>query len=123
MRNRLNQARTRRTGPRCVQNYTRSVASAFILLFDLLFLVTFKKMYVQKQKELQKQYEKQEKKLRDLKAGGKSTKQAVRFSHTHTHTHNTHTHTHTHLFLECKILGTLEIDSSSGLSGEKRLCK
>lgn len=39
--------------------------------------VTFKKMYVQKQKELQKQYDKQEKKLRDLKAGGKSTKQAV----------------------------------------------
>ncbi|XP_023665569.1 ATP-binding cassette sub-family F member 1 isoform X2 [Paramormyrops kingsleyae] len=38
--------------------------------------LTFKKMYVQKQKELQKQYDKQEKKLRDLKAGGKSTKQA-----------------------------------------------
>lgn len=34
-------------------------------------------MYVQKQKELQKQYEKQEKKLKELKAGGKSTKQAV----------------------------------------------
>lgn len=34
-------------------------------------------MYVQKQKELQKQYDKQEKKLRELKAGGKSTKQAV----------------------------------------------
>lgn len=34
-------------------------------------------MYVQKQKELQKQYDKQEKKLKDLKAGGKSTKQAV----------------------------------------------
>lgn len=34
-------------------------------------------MYVQKQKELQKQYEKQEKKLKVLKAGGKSTKQAV----------------------------------------------
>lgn len=43
-------------------------------------------MYVQKQKELQKQYDKQEKKLKDLKAGGKSTKQAVRFTHTHTHT-------------------------------------
>lgn len=42
-------------------------------------------MYVQKQKELQKQYDKQEKKLKDLKAGGKSTKQAVRFTHTHTH--------------------------------------
>uniref|UniRef100_A0A6Q2X1Q5 ABC transporter domain-containing protein n=1 Tax=Esox lucius TaxID=8010 RepID=A0A6Q2X1Q5_ESOLU len=39
--------------------------------------LTFKKMYVQKQKELQKQYDKQEKKLKDLKAGGKSTKQAV----------------------------------------------
>ena len=34
-------------------------------------------MYVQKQKEMQKQYDKQEKKLKDLKAGGKSTKQAV----------------------------------------------
>lgn len=40
--------------------------------------VTFKKMYVQKQKELQKQYDKQQKKLKELKAGGKSTKQAVR---------------------------------------------
>ncbi|XP_057210328.1 ATP-binding cassette sub-family F member 1 isoform X2 [Triplophysa rosa] len=38
--------------------------------------LTFKKMYVQKQKELLKLYEKQEKKLKDLKAGGKSTKQA-----------------------------------------------
>ncbi|XP_043938216.1 ATP-binding cassette sub-family F member 1 [Protopterus annectens] len=38
--------------------------------------MTFKKMYQQKQKELQKQYEKQEKKLKELKAGGKSTKQA-----------------------------------------------
>ncbi|XP_051992718.1 ATP-binding cassette sub-family F member 1-like isoform X2 [Xyrauchen texanus] len=38
--------------------------------------LTFKKMYVQKQKELLKQFEKQEKKLKDLKAGGKSTKQA-----------------------------------------------
>lgn len=38
--------------------------------------LTFKKMYIQKQKELLKQYEKQEKKLKDLKAGGKSTKQA-----------------------------------------------
>lgn len=59
----------------------------FILLFVFLFLVTFKKMYVQKQKELQKQYDKQEKKLRDLKAGGKSTKQAVSFTYMHTHTH------------------------------------
>ncbi|XP_060760692.1 ATP-binding cassette sub-family F member 1 isoform X2 [Neoarius graeffei] len=38
--------------------------------------LAFKKMYVQKQKELLKQYEKQEKKLKELKAGGKSTKQA-----------------------------------------------
>nr|XP_033772216.1 ATP-binding cassette sub-family F member 1 isoform X2 [Geotrypetes seraphini] len=38
--------------------------------------MTFKKMYQQKQKELQKQYDKQEKKLKDLKAGGKSAKQA-----------------------------------------------
>ncbi|CAH6790167.1 Abcf1 [Phodopus roborovskii] len=38
--------------------------------------MTFKKMYLQKQKELMKQYEKQEKKLKELKAGGKSTKQA-----------------------------------------------
>ncbi|XP_035038774.1 ATP-binding cassette sub-family F member 1 [Hippoglossus stenolepis] len=38
--------------------------------------LTFKKMYVQKQKELQKLYDKQEKKLKELKAGGKSTKQA-----------------------------------------------
>lgn len=43
-----------------------------------LLSVTFKKMYVQKQKELQKQYDKQQKKLKELKAGGKSTKQAVR---------------------------------------------
>lgn len=43
----------------------------------LLCPVTFKKMYQQKQKELLKQYEKQEKKLKELKAGGKSTKQAV----------------------------------------------
>uniref|UniRef100_UPI00398E6C09 ATP-binding cassette sub-family F member 1 isoform X2 n=1 Tax=Pristiophorus japonicus TaxID=55135 RepID=UPI00398E6C09 len=37
---------------------------------------TFKKMYQQKQKELLKLYDKQEKRLKDLKAGGKSTKQA-----------------------------------------------
>lgn len=47
------------------------------LFFSCFPEVTFKKMYVQKQKELQKQYDKQEKKLKDLKAGGKSTKQAV----------------------------------------------
>ncbi|CAI9621566.1 unnamed protein product, partial [Staurois parvus] len=38
--------------------------------------MAFKKMYQQKQKEMLKQYEKQEKKLKDLKAGGKSSKQA-----------------------------------------------
>lgn len=38
--------------------------------------MTFKKMYQQKQKEMQKQYDKQEKKLKELKAGGKSSKQA-----------------------------------------------
>ncbi|XP_061417500.1 LOW QUALITY PROTEIN: ATP-binding cassette sub-family F member 1 [Lethenteron reissneri] len=38
--------------------------------------LTFKKMYVQKQKELQKLYDKQERRLKELKAGGKSTKQA-----------------------------------------------
>lgn len=48
------------------------------LSVSVLLSVTFKKMYVQKQKELQKQYDKQQKKLKELKAGGKSTKQAVR---------------------------------------------
>ncbi|XP_053719881.1 ATP-binding cassette sub-family F member 1 isoform X1 [Synchiropus splendidus] len=42
--------------------------------------LTFKKMYVQKQKELQKQYDKQEKKLKELKGGGKSTKQAEKLT-------------------------------------------
>lgn len=37
-------------------------------------------MYVQKQKELQKQYDKQEKKLKQLKDSGKSSKQAVSMS-------------------------------------------
>lgn len=37
----------------------------------------FKKMYVQKRKELIKEYEKQEKRLKDMKASGKSTKVAV----------------------------------------------
>ncbi|CAB1320724.1 unnamed protein product [Coregonus sp. 'balchen'] len=56
-----------------------AVRSMFYRLkfLSLRFAVTFKKMYVQKQKELQKQYDKQEKKLKDLKAGGRSTKQAV----------------------------------------------
>lgn len=36
----------------------------------------FKKMYVQKRKELLKDYEKQEKRLKDMKASGKSTKVA-----------------------------------------------
>lgn len=34
-------------------------------------------MYVQKRKELVKEYEKQEKRLKDMKASGKSTKVAV----------------------------------------------
>ena len=38
---------------------------------------TFKKMLVQKRKEQIKEYEKQEKKLKEMKASGKSTKQAV----------------------------------------------
>ncbi|RUS87540.1 hypothetical protein EGW08_004716 [Elysia chlorotica] len=37
---------------------------------------TFKKMYVQKRKEQLRDYEKQEKKLKEMKASGKSTKQA-----------------------------------------------
>jgi len=37
---------------------------------------TFKKMFVQKRREQIKEYEKQEKKLKELKASGKSTKQA-----------------------------------------------
>ncbi|BFZ26167.1 hypothetical protein BsWGS_29206 [Bradybaena similaris] len=37
---------------------------------------TFKKMFVQKRKEQLRDYEKQEKKLKDMKASGKSTKQA-----------------------------------------------
>jgi ATP-binding cassette, subfamily F, member 1 len=36
-------------------------------------------MLVQKRKEQLKEYEKQEKKLKELKASGKSTKQAVRY--------------------------------------------
>lgn len=36
----------------------------------------FKKMYAQKRKEMIKEYEKQEKKLKEMKAHGKSTKQA-----------------------------------------------
>ena len=41
---------------------------------------TFKKMFVQKRREQIKDYEKQEKKLKELKAQGKSTKQAVSLS-------------------------------------------
>ena len=37
----------------------------------------FKKMYVAKRKEMIKEYEKQEKRLKELKKGGQSTKQAV----------------------------------------------
>uniref|UniRef100_A0AAQ5ZIT5 ATP-binding cassette sub-family F member 1 n=1 Tax=Amphiprion ocellaris TaxID=80972 RepID=A0AAQ5ZIT5_AMPOC len=54
-------------------NYCKYSFNSPLLVY---FHMTFKKMYVQKQKELQKQYDKQEKKLKELKAGGKSTKQA-----------------------------------------------
>ncbi len=57
--------------------WSDSLIILLYFVFAWCLLVTFKKMYVQKQKELLKQYEKQEKKLKDLKAGGKSTKQAV----------------------------------------------
>jgi ATP-binding cassette subfamily F protein 1 len=40
------------------------------------FLAQFKKMLVQKRKDQLKEFEKQEKRLKELKAGGKSTKQA-----------------------------------------------
>uniref|UniRef100_UPI00358FD560 ATP-binding cassette sub-family F member 1 isoform X2 n=1 Tax=Myxine glutinosa TaxID=7769 RepID=UPI00358FD560 len=40
--------------------------------------ITFKKMYKQKQAELLKLYEKQEKRMKELKSGGKSCKQAER---------------------------------------------
>lgn len=40
---------------------------------------TFKKMLVQKRREQIKDYEKQEKKLKELKASGKSSKQAVSY--------------------------------------------
>ena len=63
--------------PRSEVNREELVSRALKALPCLSPPVTFKKMYVQKQKELQKQYDKQEKKLKDLKAGGKSTKQAV----------------------------------------------
>jgi ATP-binding cassette, subfamily F, member 1 len=36
-------------------------------------------MLIQKRKEQLKEYEKQEKKLKELKASGKSTKQAVKY--------------------------------------------
>lgn len=55
----------------------RLLGEGHSLICILFCPVTFKKMYQQKQKELLKQYEKQEKKLKELKAGGKSTKQAV----------------------------------------------
>ncbi len=36
-------------------------------------------MFIQKRKEQNKEFEKQERKIRELKASGKSTKQAVKF--------------------------------------------
>lgn len=54
-------------------------------------------MYVQKQKELQKQYDKQEKKLKELKAGGKSTKQAVSMAVF------PHCDTKSHVYVQCKL--------------------
>ena len=40
-------------------------------------LASFKKMFKQKRKEQIKDYEKQEKRLREMKASGKSSKDAV----------------------------------------------
>lgn len=60
-----------------IEQSSQSVLAFVRLVCFSVSSVTFKKMYQQKQKELLKQYEKQEKKLKDLKAGGKSTKQAV----------------------------------------------
>lgn len=49
----------------------------FLLKILNFYAGQFKKMYVQKRKELIKDYEKQEKRLKDMKASGKSTKVAV----------------------------------------------
>jgi len=45
----------------------------------LIFLAAFKKMYSQEKVRMMKAFEKQEKQLKEMKAAGKSTKQAVRF--------------------------------------------
>ena len=45
-----------------------------------MFVASFKKMFKQKRKEQMKDYEKQEKRLRELKATGKSSKDAVSYS-------------------------------------------
>jgi len=45
----------------------------------LLLLATFKKMHCQEKVRQMKAFEKQEKQLKEMKAAGKSTKQAVRF--------------------------------------------
>lgn len=49
----------------------------FMLKLLNFYVGQFKKMYVQKRKELIKDYEKQEKRLKEMKASGKSTKVAV----------------------------------------------
>ena len=46
----------------------------------MMFVASFKKMFKQKRKEQMKDYEKQEKRLRELKATGKSSKDAVSYS-------------------------------------------
>ena len=46
----------------------------------MIFVASFKKMFKQKRKEQMKDYEKQEKRLRELKATGKSSKDAVSYS-------------------------------------------
>ena len=51
------------------------MANVSIFLFHL--KAQFKKMLTQKRREQLKEFEKQERKIRELKAGGKSTKQAV----------------------------------------------
>ena len=51
-----------------------------ILMFSFILKAQFKKMLTQKRREQLKEFEKQERKIRELKAGGKSTKQAVCFT-------------------------------------------
>ena len=51
-----------------------------VLGLVMIFVASFKKMFKQKRKEQMKDYEKQEKRLRELKATGKSSKDAVSYS-------------------------------------------